>query len=69
MTDALPSHETVQQELLHLLRYEDDQWLWEPVWELNTSYPDSPLVEKVALVRQVVEQLEAAGLVELRARD
>jgi hypothetical protein len=45
-----PDSESVEASLIGALTYEDDQWLWEPVWVLNTSHPDFPVAEKVGLV-------------------
>jgi hypothetical protein len=49
-----PTPETVEADLFDVLTYEDDQWLWEPVWLLNGKYPNLPESEKVGLARQVV---------------
>jgi hypothetical protein len=57
----LPTPESVQADLVDALTYEDDQWLWEPVWVLNAHYPDFPVVDKVGLVRRVVLGLANQG--------
>jgi hypothetical protein len=61
----LPSQDEVIERLLDALRYEDDQWLWEIVWVMNTNHPDAPNADKVALARQVVLGLAKGQIVEL----
>ena len=49
-----PTSESVKADLLEALTFEDDQWLWEPVWAINAKYPELQVAEKVGLARQVV---------------
>jgi hypothetical protein len=43
----LPTSDAVKADLVEALTHEDDQWLWEPVWRLNTEYPDTPRAAQV----------------------
>lgn len=61
----LPSSELIKSALLDALLYEDDQWLWEPVWGLNSTHPGVTVEAKVAVVRVVVQELLDEGLVSL----
>ena len=54
MASDPPNPESVEADLVDALTHEDDQWLWEPVWVLNSRYPDLPESEKVGLARHVV---------------
>jgi hypothetical protein len=60
-----PTVGSVETDLIDALTHEDDQWLWEPVWSLNSKYPAFPTAEKVALVRRVVLGLVAQKRVTL----
>ena len=60
-----PSSELIKSALLDALRYEDDQWLWEPVWVLNSSHPGVSTDAKIKAVRVVVQELLDEGLVSL----
>ena len=63
--DQLPDVDEVRNALLDALRYEGDQWLWEPVWVLNGSHPGSALDAKISLVQRVILALIDERLVEL----
>jgi hypothetical protein len=62
---GLPSPAEEAQNLLDLLRSEDDQFLWELYWDLARRFPDAAHDDKLALVRQVVWQLLTDGLIKL----
>jgi hypothetical protein len=47
-----PTPESVEADLIDALTYEDDQWLWEPVWVLKNKHPDLPEAAKVGLADQ-----------------
>ena len=59
MVSESPTPDSVEADLIDALTYEDDQWLWEPVWRLNGKYPDIPIADKVGVARQVVLGLAA----------
>lgn len=65
--DRLPSESAVRTSLLDSLCYEDDQWLWEPVWQLNDSNPDVAIALKTEFVKRVVRGLLDDKSVELWA--
>ncbi len=65
MASESPTAGSVEADLLDALTYEDDQWLWEPVWILNSKYPAFPTPEKIALARRVVLGLAAQSRVTL----
>ena len=54
MASDSPTPETVEADLIDALTYEDDHWLWEPIWILSGRYPNLTESEKVGLARQVV---------------
>jgi len=60
-----PTPGPVEADLVDALTYEDDQWLWEPVWNLNAKYSAFPTAEKIVLARRVVPGLAAARRVTL----
>jgi hypothetical protein len=67
----LPDVDTVQQELLWCLRYEDDQFLWEVAWSLDCS-PEQPqeLVDaKISLARRATWELLDRGEIEVWEAD
>jgi hypothetical protein len=65
VASSLPTPESVEADLIDALTFEDDQWLWEPVWNLTSKYPELTESEKVALARQAVLGLAERGRVTL----
>jgi hypothetical protein len=64
-TADLPSSTQAAERLLDFLHFEDDQWLWEVVWDLNARFPAAGQEEKIRLARQAVSELLASGFIEL----
>jgi hypothetical protein len=51
--------------VVKFLLYDDHMGLWEPLWWLNTWYPDAPPSQRQAAAAKVVRDLHATGTIEL----